>query len=141
MEILHEEWLSLVPVSTLAGVYWLRDKYSYNRQEGRWYSSTKTQLQVLLILYPPWIFLTWIVGLQTTRSNIVSSLWTTVGQNIISQYTMSAILNDSFRLTAQQVVGFMLSFLIAFGWTGFWLILHSSPEYVSYVVANHCRCD
>ena len=83
MPLTTNEYVSLAPLGGLAVVYWLRDKYMYNRANNSWYSSTSVQLKVLLIGSPIWIFLGWTLGLQTNRVQIPGAFLTTIGQHIV----------------------------------------------------------
>ena len=141
------EYLSVIPLGGLAIVYWLRDKYMYNRAD-RWYTFTKTQFRVLWMIYPLWIFLGWTLGLQTNRGQAAAALFTTTGQHIVGHYTIIGILNDSFSMTHQQLVSFFLGMAISYIWTIFWLIVSDDSDRLSegagqvdHVVNHTCRCD
>jgi hypothetical protein len=141
MNITTNEWTSLAPLGGLALVYWMRDKYIYNRAKGKWYSSTATQRQVLWFIWPVWIFLGWTLGLQTNRSQIGAAFLTTTGQHIAGHYTVIGILNDSFYMTKQQLVSFFLGLLISYIWTTFWLtVTNDSDKYIEYNYSN-CNCS
>jgi hypothetical protein len=143
MNLTSKEWISLGPLGGLALVYWIRDKYIYNRANGKWYSSTRTQRHVLWFIWPVWIFLGWTLGLQTNRAQVGAALLTTTGQHIAGHYTVIGILNDSFNMTKQQLVSFFLGLLISFIWTSFWLTVTSSSdeENVKYIEQNCSNCD
>lgn len=146
MPLTTNEYVSLVPLGGLAIVYWLRDKYMYNRAEHSWHSSTPVQLKVLLIGSPLWVFLGWTLGLQTNRVHIPAALLTTVGQHIVGHYSVIGILNDSFYMTYQQLVSLFLGIGISCIWTTFWLIVSNSASCeneVSNVVnnSNECHCN
>lgn len=117
------EVLTLIPLTLIAVVYWVRDKYRYNRAGEKWYHITKPQTYVMFI-YPIWIFFGWLLGLQTKRGQIVFAFVSTLGQNIVGYYTVIGVLNDSFRITKQQLVSFFLGLFIAFLSTTFWVILN-----------------
>ena len=143
MNLTTNEWSSLAPLGGLALVYWIRDKYIYNRAKGRWYSSTATQRQVLWFIWPIWIFLGWALGLQTNRSQIGAAFLTTTGQHIAGHYTVIGILNDSFYMTKQQAVSFFLGLLISFIWTTFWLTVTngSDEDKIKYIEYNYSNCN
>jgi len=128
------EFITLVPLIALSIVYWVRDKYRYNRAGEKWYNITRSQAYVLL-LYPLWIFFGWLLGLQTKRGHVAIAFVSTLGQNIVGYYTVIGVLNDSFRITQQQFVSFFLGLFIAFLSTSFWVILNIQNETVL------CECS
>lgn len=141
LDFTRNEMLSLVPMTTLAIVYWIRDKYIFNRSTGRWYVSTRTQKKVLFGLWPLWTFLGWSLGLQTNRNDFAMAFLTTTGQHIVGHFTVVGILNDSFRQTRQQLVGFFLGLAISYIWTFFWLIATNSGDEVDDVQYRDCQCN
>lgn len=141
MPISHTEYLSLVPLSALAAIYWLRDRYLFNRAP-RWHRSTIVQRQVLLLIYPAWVLFGWILGLQTGRQQVLPALLSSTAQHLSGHYTVVGILNDSFRMTRQQVIGFAFGLLISYVWTAFWLLVSRDEACdVERVVAQNGQCD
>ena len=146
MPLTTNEYVSIIPLGGLAVVYWLRDKYMYNRANNTWYSSTSPQLKVLLIGSPLWIFLGWSLGLQTNRVQIPAAFLTTIGQHIVGHYSVIGILNDSFCMTRQQLVSLFLGLGISCIWTTFWLVVSSSDSdgclnEVTNVINNSHNCE
>ena len=125
----YVEFITLVPLTAISIVYWVRDKYRYNRAGEKWYNVTQAQTYVLLI-YPLWIYFGWLLGLQTKRGHVVFAFVSTLGQNRVGYYTVIGVLNDSFRITKQQLVSFFLGLFIAFLSTSFWVILNIQDETV-----------
>lgn len=126
--ITNDDYLSLAPIFGISLLYWLRDRYLYNRADGGWRQFSHTQLYVLAFAYPSWIFLTWTLGMQTSRSQVGAAFITTTGLNVVGHYTVIGILNDSFRMTRQQFVGLLLGLLIQYTWTGFYLIIVQTSQ-------------
>lgn len=116
LPVQHNEFVSLVPLASLAIVYWLRDRYVYNRAPVRWYTATRVQLQVLLLVWPLWVFLQWMQYLQIRRGTTLV-YFTAFGSHIVNHYTTVGVLNDSFRQTRQQLMGFAIGLIITYGWT------------------------
>lgn len=143
MAIANNEYLSLVPLGGLAIAYWMRDKYLYNRNKGKWYSYSQTQLRVLWMVWPFWIFLGWTLGMQTSRGQVLSAFVTTTGQHVVGHYTVIGVLNDSFFMTHQQLVSFVIGLVIAYIWTTFWLIITFSDQSgnVDHIVDGGCNCS
>lgn len=144
MQVTTKEYLSLIPLGGLAIVYWVRDKFLFNRADGKWYHFSATQVRVLWMLYPLWIFLGWTLGMQTNRGQVFASFLTTTGQHIVGHYTVIGVLNDSFCMTRQQAISFALGLLISYIWTTFWLVISASEEdQVKHIVGDdgECRCD
>lgn len=128
MRISDNEIISIAPLGALSIIYWLRDKYMFNRQTGRWYRSSRTQLYILVFAYPVWVFLSWTLGLQTSRGQVAASLITTTGKYTVGHYTIISLLNDSFVHSHQQFVSFFLGLVIAYIWTIFWLLTTADSE-------------
>ena len=139
--ITRSEVVSLAPLASLSLVYWLRDKYMYNRAGGRWYTSTATQKKVLLFVWPVWLFLGWTLGLQTNRGHVAAALFTTAGQHVAGHYTVIGVLNDSFNMTRQQLISFFLGLVLALIWTAYWLVVTESGNEIDHVERNHTHCD
>lgn len=116
------EVYSLLALTSLSIIYFVRDIYVFNRAPDKLCKFTRTQLQVLL-LYPLWTFLEWVGGIQTNRRDIVPLLFTTVAKHGVGFYTTVGILNDSFKITQQQFGGFFISLLITYIWGIFWLFI------------------
>lgn len=131
------EFASLIPLVSVSMIYWVRDRYIYNRvSEQARCKISKTQGLVAL-LYPIWAFLTWMRGLQTNRGHVEAAFITTTGEYIVAYYTVVGILNDSFRLTRQQMFSFPMGLLIAYIWTVFSLVIFLPHEEVCNVVGHN----
>ena len=126
MVLTSNEVLSVIPLSGLAVVYWVRDKYMYNRQDGRWYESSRHQLTVLAVFYPLWIFFGWVLGVQTNRGHVAAAFVSTTAQHVSGHYTVIGILNDSYRMTRQQLISLFIGLVLAYVWTTYWLIVNAA---------------
>jgi hypothetical protein len=121
------EWAGLAPLALLAGIYWMRDRYLYNRGAG---APSRTQLLVLA-LYPVWILLEWATALQLARGDTAYVFVTTTGRTFVGYFTTIGVLNESFRVTAQQLRGLALGLLVSYVWALFSVLvfaLDASPE-------------
>lgn len=136
LPVQHNEWMSLVPLASLAIVYWMRDRYLYNRTPTRWYTATRVQLQILLFVWPLWVFLMWMQYLQIRRGTALVYL-TTFGTHVTGHYTTVGVLNDSLRQTKQQLIGFAIGLVIAYGWTVTNVVSFGSDEGAEV----ECVCD
>lgn len=139
MEVSLTEIISLIPLLLLAIIYWIRDKYLYNRGDGTWYRFTNTQIKVILFAYPSWVFLEWTGGLQTSRTQSLLAILTTTGKHVVGHYTTIGMLNDTFRMTQQQFVSMFIGLFISYTWTVFWLIM--SQNKVNDISNNNCTCN
>ena len=110
------DYIPLIPLVSLSVIYWIRDRYLYNRVPDQWWTGTRVQLQVLVFLYPCWVFLSWTTGLQARRKE-GTSLLTTTGTHLCGHLSTVAILNDSFYQTRQQIVAMFIGLLISYLWT------------------------
>ena len=113
--IRESEVLALIPLSVLALIYWVRDRFLFNRATTG-LNVTSVQAKVLVVLYPVWVYLTWCAGLQSRRHNSLAYLSIT-GAALSGNLSTIAILNDSFSQTRQQVLSMIMSLIIAYGWT------------------------
>ncbi len=116
------EIYSLIAISSLSVVYFIRDIYIFNRAPSRNRFLTKVQCKVIL-LYPLWTFLEWTGSIQTARREITGLFFTTLAKHSVGFFTTVCILNDSFRITMQQFGGYFISLLITFIWAAFWLFV------------------
>lgn len=133
-------YLSLIPLSLLAVVYWLRDRYLFNRTPVVWWRATRVQWQVLVLLYPVWIFLTWSMTLQY-RHHIGLAFVSSTGAQIVDHLTSTAILNDSFLQTRQQVLSSLLGLMIAYLWATHDHLTHSVQDDVRHVDTYDRECE
>jgi hypothetical protein len=142
MPISRDELASLVPLTALSVIKWFRDRYLYNRTRGAWWTASRVQAQVLVLLYPVWIFLTWTTGLQYRRG-IAFALVSTTGSQVVEHLTSIALLNDSFLQTRQQVVSSAFGLIIAYTWTIYNQMAFSVGDEKGDVETNHseCHCD
>ena len=125
MVISTNEYLSTIPLTILAATYWLRDKFLYNRVGESWYSMSIIQKKVLFFIYPTWIFMEWVTGLQSNRGEIGLALVSTTGKFIVGHYTIVGVLNDSFCMTRTQLYSMFLGLLLSYTWTVFYATLVS----------------
>lgn len=140
MGIPSDEFISLIPLVLLSIIYWFRDRYLFNRSPGVWWKATRVQTQVLVFLYPFWIFLTWTTGLQY-RNNLTYALVSTTGSQVVGHLTSTGILNDSFLQTRQQVVSSVFGLMIAYVWTVYnHLTFSVGSDEVYDVEYNNCTC-
>lgn len=131
---------SLAPLVLLSVIYWFRDRYLFNRSPGVWWNASRVQMQVLVFLYPVWIFLTWTTGLQYA-GNIWLALVSTTGSQLVAHFTRTGILNDSFLQTRQQVVSFVFGLIIAYSWTVYNHLTFSVGNEVKNVEHHNCTCQ
>lgn len=137
-----EEWAGLVPLSVLALVYWMRDKYVYNRVQAAWYRPTSTQLKTLVLVYPLWAFMEWTYGMQVARGDTLFVFATVAGRTVVGFYTTIGVLNDGFDITLHQLYGFFLALLISYVWAVFGVLVFSREEGQVEAVQNQtCQCD
>jgi hypothetical protein len=116
MGVTQEDTLPLLPLATLAFVYWVRDRYLFNRVGSRWWTATRVQIQILLFVYPLWTFLHWVSGLQARRRSPLAIL-TTTGSHLTGHLSTVALLNDSFLQTRQQITSMLIGLVISYMWT------------------------
>ena len=140
MAVPQDELIPLVPLVLLSVIYWFRDRYLFNRTPDAWWSATRVQTQVLVLLYPIWIFLTWTTGLQY-RTSLTFALVSTTGSQMVSHLTSTGILNDSFLQTRQQVVSSVFGFIIAYTWTIYNHLTFSVGGQVNNVETHDCECQ
>ena len=142
MPLESNEVISLVPILSLAVVYWWRDRYRFNRTPERWYTATRTQIQILMFVYPVWVYLQWIQNLQIRRRSGMAFV-TTLGTLICGHYSTVGILNDSLRQTQQQFVSFVIGLGIYYTWTVVNFLSFASEEgSVSHNASQvQCVCD
>ena len=133
----RQEMLALIPLSSLALVYWIRDQYLYNKSR-HICVFTDTQLKVLA-LYPLWVFSEFAKGVQmSNRSYIV--FVTTLSSFALGHYTTVAIVNDSFYMSRQQVYSMFWGVLIAYTWTIYGLLQFGQKEDEVNDI-HHCDCE
>tara|TARA_B110001450_G_scaffold185157_2_gene173207 strand:+ start:7851 stop:8294 length:444 start_codon:yes stop_codon:yes gene_type:complete len=132
-----QEWQSLIPYTALSIVYWVRDRYTFNRGGG-WESVTLTQWQVLFFWYPLWGFTEWVHGMQISRNSWWYIGFGTVGRTWIGHVTTVAILNDGYAQSRQQVQGYFVTLILAYIWALVGTLLYSQDEESSQVV---CACN
>ena len=139
--LVERDFLPLWPLLSLSLIYWVRDRYLFNRVPGKWYVATKVQLQVLLFVYPVWVFLQWTTGIQSRRGQAIS-LFTTTGSHLAGHLATVAILNDSFLQSKQQIISMMIGLSIAYLWTVFNMTAFYSDEcQISNVEGNDSGCN
>jgi len=134
------EWLALAPLAAVSVIYWVRDRYRYNRALG---GVTRTQWRVLLLANPPWLLMYWTLSLQINRGHVVPALLTTAGQYVAAYFSVVGMLNDSFHLSRQQLTAFGIGLVIQYIWTSFYLLTFRSHEgeQVDDVVGANCSCQ
>lgn len=113
---------SLLALSSLSIIYFIRDIYVFNRAPNKFCRFTSVQWKVI-ILYPFWTFLEWVGGIQTKNKDILPLMFTTFAKHGVGFYTTVSILNDNFKITKQQFGGYFISLLIAYMWSIFWLFV------------------
>ena len=123
VRVTDRELFALIPLASLGGVYWLRDKYAYNRAEEK---TTVTQWKVLFGMYPVAIFLEWMAGLSTSRGRSFYLFTSGVGRSLAWHYTHIPIINDSFTHTVQQFKSIFISIVIIYVWAVFGILVFSS---------------
>ena len=121
------EVYSVVPIAFLSIVYWVRDIYTFNRAHQPWYTFSRTQMRVLM-LYPAWVFLSWTSYIATARSNVPVLMLTTTARTFVSFFSTVGILNDSFRFTDQQCLGFFIQLFINYVWNVTSLLVYGGDE-------------
>lgn len=126
MAVQTTELFALLPLTAIAFAYWIRDRYAFNRVGDTFWSATAVQRQVLVFVYPMFVFLYWLARLQVKRGHSGIAIVSTFGTQILLHYGNIAILNDSFRQTRQQLVGFVITLLFGFGWTLFDMTMYGS---------------
>ena len=138
--VTREEWIPLVPLTCLAIVNWFHDRYLFNRTPGRWWHATSVQWQVLFVLYPVWIFLNWCLSMQY-HANLGFVIVTATGAQVVEHLTSTAILNDSFLQTRQQVTSSLIGLLIAYAWAINNFLTVSAAHNVCHVETHDCDCQ
>ena len=136
------DFVPLIPLTLLSVIKWFRDRYLYNRSQDAWWKASRVQVQVLLFLYPVWIFLVWSLGIQY-QVNIGYALISTTGMQIVEHLTATGLLNDSFLQTKQQIVSSVFGLMIAYTWTVYNYMAISIGSEESNVEANgtECQCN
>ena len=129
------DFVPLIPLTLLSVIKWFRDRYLYNRSQDAWWKASRVQVQVLLFLYPVWIFLVWSLGIQY-QVNIGYALISTTGMQIVEHLTATGLLNDSFLQTRQQIVSSVFGLMIAYTWTVYNYMAISIGSEESNVEAN-----
>lgn len=139
--IRNQDVWTLLPLSLLSVVYWIRDRYMFNRSPERLWSATLVQRYTLSVLYPIWIFLAWVQGIQT-RQNLTYALITTTGCQTIRHLSSTSILNDSFLQTRQQIVSSMYGLFISYVWCVYNHIAYASNSQseVDNIESHNNRC-
>jgi hypothetical protein len=107
--------MQAVPLTGLAGVYWMRDRYRYNRAQG---TVTRVQWVVLLVLYPLWVLCAYCRGLQSAR-RVAAVVPTTAALLALGDVTTIAVMNDSPLRSRQQVGGMGVGLIEAYGMTAY----------------------
>ena len=115
------EVYSLLALTSLSIIYYIRDIYVFNRAPERICRFSRVQIQVIF-LYPLWTFLEWVGGIQTNRRDLVPLMFTTFAKHGVGFFTTVSILNDNFKITKQQFGGYFISLLITYIWAVFWLL-------------------
>ena len=139
MPITNTDLVSLVPLTTLTLIKWFRDRYLYNRSHGVWWKASRVQMQILVLLYPIWIFLTWTMNLQI-RSSLSLALVTTTGCQVLEHMTSTGLLNDTFFQTRQQIVSSVFGLMIAYTYTVYHYMAISKCDEKNQVEAHDCKC-
>ena len=118
MTISGDELLSLVPVTALAFLYIITDITTFNRLrvEGGCIRLTRTQMFVLVCLYPIWIFLTWIEALSTRRADIVTMTFTGSINTLVGWLTTIFVFNDDYSISPQQYGSLASRFVLNAMW-------------------------
>ena len=134
------EWLALAPLAAVTIIYWVRDRYRFNRALG---GVTRAQWRVLLLANPPWLLMYWTLSLQINRGHVVPALVTTAGQYVAAYLAVVGMLNDNFHLSRQQVTAFAIGLVIQYIWTVFYLLTFRSHEgeEVHHVVGANGSCE
>jgi hypothetical protein len=137
MPISPSEWQSLLPYSFVGVVYWFRDRYVYNRGGKK---VTSVQWTVLFLLYPLWAWMEWTYGMQISRNDWWYIGLGTVPRTWVGHLTTVFVLNNSYRQTWQQLQGFLVSLLIAYGWALVGTLLYSQQQCENVVCARNDTC-
>ena len=143
MGLSENEYIAVIPISSLAIGYWLKDRYLFNRATNAFVVTT-VQWKVLFFVYPLWMFFGWINALQVNRKHVASALLSTLAWQITGYSSVVTILNDSFRITQQQLFGWGIGIVIAYMWTTYWLVVTSDNcEEITNVVnqGHECNCS
>ena len=120
----QQELLALLPLTLISLTYWMRDRYVFNRVPSQGCTTTTVQKQVLFVVYPLFVFFYWSSRVQLRRGR-QSAVVSTITAGMIQHYASTAILNDSFRQTRQQVVGYVITVFFAFLWMWFEMTMYS----------------
>ena len=139
MGIRDAEWLALAPLALVSVIYWVRDRYRYNRARA---GVTAVQWRVLLLVNPPGVLRDGALSLQITRGHVAAALLTTAGQYTVAYFSVVGMLNDSFHLSYQQLWSFAIGIAIQYVWTGFYLLtFRSEGREVDDVVGGNQSCE
>lgn len=133
MAISLSEYQALIPLASLSGVYWLRDRYRFNRARG---ATSTAQWSVLFVLSPLWVFLEWTSGLQVSRRNWWLIGTATIGRTLVGHYATVVILNDGYVQTRQQVFSFLVTLLITYMWAILSVLMFAHDDAPRCVCAN-----
>lgn len=132
--------LTVLPLTFLSVIYWIRDRYMFNRSPDKLCKATKVQKYTLFILYPIWIFLNWIQGIQT-KDNLVYALVTVTGAQTVGHLTSTSILNDTFLQTQQQIISSLYGLLISYVWCVYNYLVFSTNQQVEQVEYHNTTCQ
>lgn len=112
------ELLALLPLLLLAVLYIGRDILMFNRLQsgGKCVKFTNCQLQVAFILYPIWVFLTWIENLAQKREDYAIVAIMNIVTTYVGWWTKVALFNDKFESSRQQVFSLGFSFALSALW-------------------------
>ena len=132
--------LSLLPLTFLSVIYWIRDRYMYNRSPDKLCEATTVQKYTLFLLYPIWIFLYFMQGIQT-RENLIYALVTVTGAQTVGHLTSTGILNDTFLQTQQQIISSLYGLLISYVWCVYNYLVFSSNQQIANVKYDNTTCQ
>tara|TARA_B110001452_G_scaffold258754_1_gene254325 strand:- start:650 stop:1084 length:435 start_codon:yes stop_codon:yes gene_type:complete len=135
-----DDYILLIPLVCLSLVYWIRDRYMFNRTPVVWWRASTVQWKVLVFLYPTWVFLNWCESLQY-RHHIGIALISATGSHIANHISSIAMLNDSFLQTRQQFVSSAFGLLISYVWTTYNHVTFSVVCDENHVETHDCHCD
>ena len=127
MTFSRNELLGLMPLFLLAGMYWIKDMYIYNRRREACFSFSSVQ-KWTAVMYVLWVAFVWFNYLSIARGYLVLTALSSVARSVLGWYTLISIVNDSFQPTLQQFKGLLATLLISLTWDSTSLLILSQSD-------------
>lgn len=127
MEVDAIDGLALLPLLCASVIYWVRDRLRFNRSPRRWWTATATQARVLLVIYPLYTFLMWSRSLLVHEGSLMAYP-VALSKCMLSNLASTALLNDSFLQTPQQLTAISVEFVLELLRTTYALLLYRTER-------------